>query len=159
MNTQAVSATVQKGIVVDAPLERAFAVFTDGIGSWWPRDYHILNVEIADMTFEPEVGGHILERGIDGSECRWARVLAYEPPHRVVISWDIDPQWRLENDPLKASEVEIRFTSESATRTRVVLEHRHLERHGDAWEMMRDSIAGSGGWTLVLQRYAERIKS
>src|SRR5690348_9592338 len=85
-------------IVVDAPIERSFRVFTEDIGSWWPPDHHILQAELAEMVFEPRVGGHVYDRGVDGSECRWARVLAYEPPHRLIFSWDIDTRWQLETD-------------------------------------------------------------
>ncbi|HEY2637876.1 MAG TPA: SRPBCC domain-containing protein, partial [Solirubrobacteraceae bacterium] len=93
-------------------------------------------------------------RGVDGSVCRWARVLAYEPPGRVVFSWDISPYWQIETDPDRASEVEVRFVAEGTDRTRVVLEHRHLERHGDGWDGVRDSVDGDAGWPLYLQRFA-----
>jgi uncharacterized protein YndB with AHSA1/START domain len=94
---------------------------------------------------------------VDGSECRWARVLAYEPPNRVVISWDINPQWQIETDLAKTSEVEVRFVAEAPERTRVELEHRNLDRHGDGWEGIRDSVDSSGGWPLYLQRFAELL--
>jgi uncharacterized protein YndB with AHSA1/START domain len=149
--------SVQSQIVVEAPIERAFAVFTEGIGSWFPREYNLLDTEIVERLFEPREGGHVYDRGTDGSECHWARVLAYEPPSRVVISWDIDPQWRIENDPDKTSEVDVRFTSEAPQRTRVELEHRDLDRHGDGWQQTRDSVAGPGGWPGCLQAYAQRL--
>ena len=91
MSTQASETSVRQSIVVDAPIERAFSVFTDGIGTWFPSAYNLLDVEIAERVFEPRVGGRVFDRGTDGSECHWARVLAYEPPDRVVISWDISP--------------------------------------------------------------------
>jgi uncharacterized protein YndB with AHSA1/START domain len=94
---------------------------------------------------------------VDGSHCRWARVLAYEPPHRIVVSWDISPRWQLETDRDKTSEVEIRFIAESPERTRVQLEHRYLDRHGDGWETLRDGIAGEEGWPRYLTRYADLI--
>jgi len=157
MTTQAQGATVQSEIVVEAPIERAFTFFTDDIGRWFPADYNLLPVDIAERVFEPRVGGQIYDRGVDGSECRWARVLAYEPPRRVVFSWDISPQWQIETDPEKTSEVEVRFTSEGPERTRVELEHRNLERHGDGWESARDSVRDEGGWKWVLQRFAEQL--
>jgi uncharacterized protein YndB with AHSA1/START domain len=98
------------------------------------------------MVFEPRVGGHIIDRGTGGSECRWARVLAYDPPHRVTFSWDINLRWQLETDPAKASEIEVTFTEDGPDRTRVVLTHRHLDRHGEGWEAMRDAVGS--GWTL-----------
>jgi uncharacterized protein YndB with AHSA1/START domain len=159
MTTQAADTSVRTSIVVEAPIERAFSVFTDDFGSFKPPDHNLLTVEIAETVFEPRVGGHLYDRGIDGSECRWARVLAYEPPDRVVISWDISPQWQIETDLDKTSEVEVRFISESPERTRVELEHRHLDRHGEGWESERDGVAGEGGWPLYLQRFADVLKS
>jgi uncharacterized protein YndB with AHSA1/START domain len=112
------------------------------------------SVAIAETVFEPRVGGHLYDRGVDGSECRWARVLAYEPPHRVVLSWDISPQWQLESDLEKTSEVEVRFIAESLERTRVELEHRNLERHGAGWEGLREGVRSNDGWPLYLRRFA-----
>jgi uncharacterized protein YndB with AHSA1/START domain len=157
VNTQVAETSVRLQIVVEAPIERAFRVFTEEFGSFKPREHNLLAVPIAETVFEPRVGGHLYDRGVDGSECRWARVLAYEPPDRVVISWDIGPQWRLETDPARTSEVEVRFIPEAPDRTRVELEHRNLERHGDGWEGARDGVAGEGGWPLYLQRYAEQL--
>jgi uncharacterized protein YndB with AHSA1/START domain len=158
MSTQAQETSVRAEMVVEAPLERAFSVFTDGFGTFKPPEHNLLAVEIAETVFEPHVGGHLYDRGVDGSECRWARVLAYEPPRRVVLSWDISPQWQLETDLEKTSEVEVRFYSEAPERTRVELEHRNLERHGEGWEEERDGVAGEGGWPLYLQRFAEVVK-
>ena len=151
MTTQLPATSVTTGVDVKAPIEQAFRVFTEGIGSWWNPEHHILQAELAEMVFEPRVGGHIIDRGTDGSECRWARVLAYDPPHRVCFSWDINLRWQLEPDPAKTSEVEVTFSAEEASRTRVVLTHRHLERHGEGWEQMRDAV--SSGWSLA--RFAE----
>jgi uncharacterized protein YndB with AHSA1/START domain len=149
------AATVTKDIVVDAPIEEAFRVFTARFGDFKPREHNLLGAPITETVFEPRVGGHIFDRADDGSECRWARVLAYEPPSRVVFSWDIGPTWQLEQDPANASEVEVRFTADGPTRTRVALEHRHLDRHGAGWEGVREGVEGDGGWPLYLQRYAE----
>lgn len=159
MSTQEAVTAVRQHIVVDAPIERAFSVFTQRFGSFKPREHNLLAVPIAETVFEPRVGGHLYDVGIDGSECRWSRVLAYEPPNRVVISWDISPQWRLETDPAKTSEVEVRFIAEGPSRTRVELEHRNLERHGDGWENVRDGVAADGGWPLYLERYAQQAAS
>ncbi|HEY2439557.1 MAG TPA: SRPBCC domain-containing protein, partial [Solirubrobacteraceae bacterium] len=109
---------------------------------------------LAGMVFEPRVGGRIYDRAVDGSECSWARVLAYEPPSRVVFSWDIDLQWQIETDPGRASEVEVRFIAETDARTRVELEHRALERHGDGWESMRDAVGSPNGWGDGLRAFA-----
>jgi uncharacterized protein YndB with AHSA1/START domain len=157
MTTRTATTKVRTSIVVKAPIERAFKVFTEDFGRFKPREHNLLGVEIATTVFEPKVGGYLFDRGVDGSECRWARVLAYEPPHRVVLSWDINPQWQLETDPAKTSEVEVRFISESPDRTRVELEHRNLDRHGDGWEGVRNGVGGDGGWPLYLRRYAELV--
>jgi uncharacterized protein YndB with AHSA1/START domain len=158
MTTEAQQETsVRTQITVDAPIERAFRVFTEDFGSFKPPEHNLLGTEIAETVFEPHEGGHLYDRGVDGSECRWARVLAYEPPERVVISWDISPRWQIETDLEKTSEVEVRFISETPDRTRVELEHRNLDRHGDGWEDVRDGVGGEGGWPLYLQRFAERL--
>jgi uncharacterized protein YndB with AHSA1/START domain len=157
MNVQATETSVQSQIVVDAPIEEAFSVFTDGIGSWFPPEYNLLEVEIAERIFEPRVGGRIYDRGTDDTECHWGRVLAYEPPNRVVFSWDINPQWQIETDHAKTSEVEVRFTSEAPDRTRVELDHRHLDRHGEGWQQTHEAISGEGGWPGCLRRFAERL--
>jgi uncharacterized protein YndB with AHSA1/START domain len=156
-DTHATATTVTRSVVVDAPIEHAFEVFTERFDAIKPREHNLIGVEIAESVFEPYVGGHLLDRGVDGSECRWARVLAYEPPRRLLFSWDISPDWRLESDPERASEVEVRFIAEGAQRTRVELEHRNLDRHGGGWQRLREAIGGDGGWPLYLQRYAELI--
>jgi uncharacterized protein YndB with AHSA1/START domain len=157
MTMQATDTSVQTSIVVEVPIERAFSVFTDDIGSWWNPEHHILDAELAEMVFEPRVGGHVYDRGVDGSECRWARVLAYEPPNRVVFSWDINPQWQLETDLERTSEVEVRFVAEEPDRTRVELEHRNLDRHGEGWERMRDAVGSDEGWPVGLRDFAARL--
>jgi uncharacterized protein YndB with AHSA1/START domain len=155
MSTQTAETSIRVSIVVEAPIERAFKVFTEDFDAFKPREHNLLAVEIAETVFEPRVGGHLYDRGVDGSECRWARVLAYEPPDRVVFSWDIGPTWQIETDLEKTSEVEVRFASEGPDRTRVELEHRNLDRHGDGWEGVRAGVGGDDGWPLYLQRYTE----
>jgi uncharacterized protein YndB with AHSA1/START domain len=157
MTAPATDTSIQTSIVVDAPIERAFSVFTEDINSWWDPDHHLIEAELAEMVFEPRVGGHVYDRGVDGSECRWARVLAYEPPRRFVISWDINLRWELETDLARTSEVEVRFVAEDAQRTRVELGHRNLDRHGDGWEGMRDAVAAPNGWPAGLQRFSEHV--
>ena len=154
MNQQLGATAVRHSIVVEAPLERAFKVFTEDFGRFKPPEHNMLGVEIAETVFEARVGGYLYDRGVDGSECRWARILAYEAPTRLVISWDISANWQIESDRDKTSEVEVRFTAEAPGRTRVDLEHRNLDRHGDGWEGMRDGIDGDQGWPLYLHRFA-----
>jgi uncharacterized protein YndB with AHSA1/START domain len=157
VSTQAAETSVQASIVVDAPIERAFDVFTAGIGTWFPPEYNLMQSEIVERVFEPREGGSVYDKGADGSECHWGRVLAYEPPNRVVFSWDISTQWQIESDPEKTSEVDVRFRSEGSERTRVDVEHRNLDRHGEGWEQARDAVGGEGGWSGCLRAFAERL--
>jgi hypothetical protein len=108
------------------------------------------------MVVEAVVGGRIFDRATDGTECCWAHVLAYEPPSRFAFSWDISLAWQLETDRARASEVEVRFIADGPERTRVELEHRHLDRHGNGWEGMRDAVGSPEGWAVGLARFAER---
>jgi uncharacterized protein YndB with AHSA1/START domain len=155
MSTQAEQTSIRTSIVVEAPIERAFTVFTQDFGRIKPREHNLLGVEVAESVFEPRAGGHIYDRGVDGSECRWARVLACEPPNRVVFTWDISTHRQIETDLQKTSEVEVRFIAEAPDRTRVELEHRNLDRHGDGWEGMRAGVDSDDGWPLYLARFAE----
>lgn len=157
MTIQAEPTAIHTQIVVQAPIERAFRVFTEDFDRIKPREHNMLGVEIAETVFEPRAGGRVFDRDVDGGEFAWARVLAFEPPDRVVISWDLNPQFQIESDPAKTSEVEVRFIAEGPERTRVELEHRHLDRHGEGWPSIRDAVDGEGGWPLYLRRYAELI--
>jgi uncharacterized protein YndB with AHSA1/START domain len=159
MTAQATDTSVRVQVVVDAAIEHAFRVFTEEIGSWWPAGHHILDGDNVDLVFEPREGGHIYDRGADGSECRWARVLAYEPPNRIVLGWDINPKWELETNPERASEVEVSFHAEGRDRTRVELEHRNLDRHGEGWEQKRAAVGSTGGWPEILRAFVERIET
>jgi uncharacterized protein YndB with AHSA1/START domain len=148
---------VRHAVVVRAPVDRAFAVFTQDMASWWPPEHHLLAGELAAMVFEPWVGGRIYDRAVDGAECQWARVLAYEPPHRVVFSWDVSPTWQIETDHDRTSEVEVRFSSEPDGRTKVELEHRNLERVGDGGEQVRQAV--DEGWPVGLGRFQQRMEA
>ena len=156
MTTQA-DTTVRTEIVVDAPVERAFRAFTERFDQIKPKEHNMLGVDIDESVFEPRAGGRVYDRGVDGSECQWGRVLAYEPPGRIVFSWDISPSWQVEADLARTSEVEVRFVAEAGDRTRVELEHRHLDRHGEGWDGMRQGVAGDDGWPLYLRRFASAI--
>jgi len=158
MTPQSTDTAVRASVVVSATQEHAFSVFTAGIGSWWPPEHHILQGELAEMVFEPRVGGAVYDRATDGTECHWGRVLAYEPPHRFVITWNINLQWHLETDLEKVSEIEVTFVPEGTAKTRVELHHRHLDRHGPGWEQMRDAVGSSDGWQRGLARFSERAE-
>jgi uncharacterized protein YndB with AHSA1/START domain len=129
-------------------------VFTQQFGAFKPPEHNLLAAPIAETVFEPRVGGRIYDRGTDGSECHWARVLVYDPPQRVVFSWDIGPTWQVETDPERTSEVEVTFVAEGPDRTLVELEHRHLDRHGPGWEAVSGGVGHDQGWPLYLERYA-----
>jgi uncharacterized protein YndB with AHSA1/START domain len=146
--------SIHHAVVVDVPIETAFRVFTEDFGRFKPPEHNLLGAEIAETVFETRVGGHIFDRGIDGSECRWARILAYDPPDRVVFSWDIGPSWQIETDADKTSEVEVRFVADGPERTRVELEHRQLHRHGSGWEAVGEGVDSDQGWPLYLHRFA-----
>lgn len=159
MSTTPIDTVVRQQVTVDLAADRAFALFTEQFDKIKPREHNLLGVPIAESVFEPRAGGAVYDRGTDGSTCRWARVLSFEPPSRFVISWDINPRWEIETDPGRCSEVEVRFVAESEDRTRVELEHRHLDRHGEGWESERDGVLGQNGWPIYLQRYNELAAS
>jgi uncharacterized protein YndB with AHSA1/START domain len=142
---------IRHEVVVGLPPEQAFRAFVE-LDRIKPREHNLLAVPIAATVVEAEVGGAIYDRGVDGSTCRWGRVLAIEPPHLFRFSWDIGVDWRVVDDPARASEVEVRFEP-VADGTRVVLVHRHLDRHGRGWVSMRDGVDGDQGWPLYLQNY------
>jgi len=150
---------VRKQVVVKAPVEQAFTAFHRKVAATSSRRSTTCSrPQSARQSSSPRVGGHIYDRAVDGSECRWARILAYEPPARVVFSWDISPQWQIETDPELTSEVEVRFVAEGPDRTRVELEHRHLDRHGPGWQSVSDGVDSDQGWPLYLARYAALLE-
>jgi uncharacterized protein YndB with AHSA1/START domain len=152
--TRTDATVVRRQVVVSAPQAEAFSAFVGRFGDFKPPEHNLLGAPITETVFEPRVGGAIYDRAADGSECRWARILTYEPPDRVVFSWDISPQWQIEAAPDLTSEVEVRFVPEGPDRTRVELEHRHLDRHGPGWESVADGVDSDQGWPLYLARYA-----
>lgn len=146
---------VTKTVTVPASAERAFTVFTERFGTWWPG-HHIGSAELAEAVIEPREGGRWFERGVDGSECDWGVVLAFEPPARILLSWHLQGDWTYHPDPARASEVEVRFVAEAPDRTRVELEHRHIERHDDP-EAVRGGVDSPNGWPGILAGYAEAV--
>jgi uncharacterized protein YndB with AHSA1/START domain len=140
---------VRKRIEVNAPVAHVFDIFTAKQDLWWPRAHHIGPRDNFTAVVEPRVGGRWFERGDDGSECPWGRVLVWDPPHRLVLTWDIGADWK--PDPDLATEVEVKFIAEGDERTRVELEHRKLERFGDQAEMMRALFDAPGAWIDTLQ--------
>jgi uncharacterized protein YndB with AHSA1/START domain len=145
-------------INVAAPIERAFRIFTESLGTWWPAEYHIGQAEMADALLEPRENGRWYERGVDGSECDWGRVLAWEPPRRLVVTWQINGDWQYDPDPEHASEIEVRFTADGPEQTQVELEHRHIDRLVKA-QALYEGITGGGGWIALLDRFAKAVAS
>ncbi|MCP2296701.1 putative conserved protein YndB, AHSA1/START domain [Nocardia amikacinitolerans] len=144
---------------VALPLERAFAFFTESFGGWWPAAYHIGAAEMADAILEPGEGGRWFERGIDGTECDWGRVLVWEPPHRLVVTWQIDGHWQYDPDPARASEIEVRFTADGPEQTTVTLEHRHLDRLVDGKAIAETIVERGGGWSTLLELFAKTAEA
>jgi len=155
MTDQTATAPVTKTISVNASPERAFQVFTAGYDTWWPRSHHIGKSPMKKAIIEGKAGGRCYTEQQDGTECDWGRVLVWEPPHRLVIAWQITHEWGYQPDLAQSSEVEVRFTPEGAG-TRVDLEHRHLDRHGAGAAAMRTAVDSPNGWGGLLQLYAAR---
>lgn len=151
---QSARLAVRRSVVVDAPREQAFEVFTQRMTSWWPLQTHTIGAKpAAAAVMEPHEGGRWFERAEDGEECDWGRVLAWEPPHRVVLSWEITCDWH--HDASVHTEVDVRFHAEDDRRTRVELEHRGLEAYAERAEEMRGVFDSDGGWRGLLRRFAD----
>ena len=157
MNAVAPIPSVRHAVVVAAPRDHAFEVFTRGIDTWWFRDHSIGTEPLKEVVMEPRAGGRVFERGVNGAECEWGRVLVWEPPSRLVVSWGIGGDWRFDPDLTHASEYEARFIEETPTRTRVEFEHRHFERHGASGQTIRDAV--DQGWPKLLAAYAVTAKT
>jgi uncharacterized protein YndB with AHSA1/START domain len=150
MNAHIISpAPVRKSLVVKADVHRSFKVFTSSIGSWWPRSHSIGSAPQVEVVLEPRAGGRWYERGQDGSECEWGKVLQWEPPSRLLLAWQIDGSWKY--NPACVTEIEINFTALAAMQTRVDFEHRHLERLGEGAAAVRDML--NSGWGGILELY------
>ena len=156
MSTQIRPAPVRKTIFVDASPEHAFDTFTAGIGRWWPKSHKIGQAELDRPVIEPGEGGRWYEIDVDGSECELGKVLVWDPPSRLVIIWQLTAEFQF--DPDLETEVEVRFTPEGSG-TRVDLEHRYLERLGESADKLREAVDAPGGWSGLLELYAEAAKN
>jgi uncharacterized protein YndB with AHSA1/START domain len=150
-------APVRKSVTVQAPIERAFDVFTQGFGTWWPASHSIGSSPLKNVVIEPRAGGRWYEIGEDGSECQWGDVLIWKKPHRVVLAWRLDPDF--EFDPDLVTEVEVRFTPVGENATRVDLEHRLLENMGDRAAAAREKFDAPRGWGSLLAAYSEKMEA
>ena len=148
--------TIRRAVTVPVPVERAFATFTE-LGSWWPRQYTWANDTLEAISIEPREGGHCFELGPGGFRCDWGTVLRWDAPSRLVFAWQIAPDRAPEPDPAKASEVEVRFAPEGPSATRVEVEHRDFNHHGDGGDAYRQALDSPEGWPLILDRYAESL--
>jgi uncharacterized protein YndB with AHSA1/START domain len=144
---------VTHSVLVPLPPDAAFELFTDRFGDWWPKDsHHILEADAAEVVLEAREGGRWFERAEDGSECDWGYVREVHRPDRILLRWHLTPEWKFDPDPAKATEVEVLFHAEE-DKTRVTLEHRGFEVHGEAGAAMRESVSRDGGWSSLLEQY------
>jgi uncharacterized protein YndB with AHSA1/START domain len=157
MGEQATEDSVRASVTVLVPAEQAFDVFAR-LAAWWPREYTWAADTLEDIGIEPREGGHCFERGPFEFTCHWGRVLLWDPPGRLVVTWQIAPDRVPQPNPAKASEVEVRFGDAGAAGTRVDLEHRAFARHGDGWSAYRHAMASPEGWPLILDRYAAALR-
>jgi uncharacterized protein YndB with AHSA1/START domain len=150
-------APVRRSVVVKADVERSFTAFTTRIGKWWPRTHSIASTPLADVIVEPRVGGRWYERSSDGAECEWGKVLAWDPPGRLILAWQLDSDWKY--NPALVLEVEVTFTALEPGVTRVDLEHRNLERYGDRAVEVSEKIGSERGWLGILKSFAADAES
>jgi uncharacterized protein YndB with AHSA1/START domain len=155
VNLQINPAPIRQSVLVKAAPDRAFAVFTAGMGRWWRPEHHLGKTPLKDVVLEPKPSGRWYEVNEDGSTCEWGKVLHWEPPRRVVLAWQLDGDWQY--DPAFVTELEIRFTAEG-TGTRVELEHRNLDRFGTKAAAVRTSLDSPEGWQGALVDYAHEVE-
>jgi uncharacterized protein YndB with AHSA1/START domain len=150
--------SVKKSIIVNVPIAHAFEVFTRRFDLWWPKAHHLGKVDMKEVVLEGREGGRWYEKGIDGSECEWGKVLAWSPPNRVAVSWNIDGNFVLETDPSRASRVDVTFHDEGGNKTRVELEHSELDRHSE-WQKLKEGVGGPEGWPAILEMFAAKANN
>ena len=149
---------IRRSVLVRTNQHDAFNAFTSRMGRWWNPAFSIspTRTPIKDVILEPRVGGRWYERGQDGTECQWGSVLVWEPPSRIVLAWQITAQWQFGAEFV--TEVEVRFIAEGEA-TRVQLEHRLLDRYGDAEPAVRTNFESPHGWAGLLERFRQNIAS
>jgi uncharacterized protein YndB with AHSA1/START domain len=149
--------TIRKRVTANVPPEQAFRVFTEGLDKWWLRSHHIGASEMDRAVLEPREGGRWYEIGVDGTECDWGHVIAWDPPHRLVLAWQINANWQY--DPDLITEVEVRFVPDGAGGTTVELEHRDLDRYGPDRDRAVEAMSSEGGWPALLNAFAGTTSS
>jgi len=154
--TAATLPPIEGKTTVNVPVEQAFEVFTASFTAWWPHQYHIGQSDVAEVVLESREGGRWYERGVDGTECDWGRVLSWEPPTRILFTWQINGQWQFDPDPAHASEVDVRFTADGPDRTTVDISHQYVERLVGA-QAVYDAFLQGGSWTAMLERFAKGL--
>ena len=151
--TQTMEAVTHSVLVPLAP-EAAFELFTDRFDSWWPKEGHHVSEHSVEVVLEAREGGRWFERAEDGAECDWGFVREVDRPHRILLAWQLNPQFDFDPDPAKATEVEVTFRAHEGG-TRVTLEHRGFEVHGESGAAMRESVGSDGGWASLLATYRD----
>lgn len=154
-----VTETIRHALVVPRPRDEAFALFAERLGSWWPREYTWSQQVLEAIGIEPYAGGLCYERGPHGFRCDWGRVLAWQPPQRLLLAWQISPRREPEPNPARASTVEVCFEARTPNSTHVVLEHRDFERHGDGATEYRAALASPQGWPYIMQCFAATLRT
>lgn len=148
---------VRRVVQVSAAVERAFAVFTEELGNWWPPLYTFAGEEGWDTAvIEPETGGRWFERNQAGEETAWGTVLTWDPPHHLILTWRVSPE-RTQEPPERASRVDVRFTAAGPNSSRVELIHDGFAQHGDGAQTLQQGMASPEGWTKILTAYAAAV--
>jgi hypothetical protein len=135
-------------------IDDAFDGFALRLHEWWPAEYTWSGEVLESIGIEPRIDGLCFERGPHGFVCNWGRAVTWEPPMQVTLLWQINPDRTPQPDPVKASEVVVHFLSGQGDRTRIEIEHRHFDRHGDGAAAYREAMASAEGWPRLLDRYA-----
>lgn len=156
MTTTAPIPPITGTVTIGVPADQAFRVFTSSIDTWWPHQFHIGQADVAEVILEPREGGRWYERGVDDTECDWGRVLTWQPPHRLVFTWQINGAWQFDPDPDHASEIEVQFTADGPDQTTVEVEHRYFDRL-ESGQAIHDAIHGGGGWALLLDGFTKTV--
>ncbi|MFJ9694834.1 SRPBCC family protein [Kitasatospora sp. NPDC101183] len=147
---------VRKSVTVNASVDHCFTVFTERPKDWWPETHVLVKKERAGLAFEPGVGGRYYEWDVEGNEIAWGKVLTWEPPYRLSMTWRIDGHWQSITDDERASEIEVEFTPVDENTTRVELAHVKLHKHGEGALGIFKALDGpSPGETL--ERFANAI--